>query len=85
MATPLFFRQKVRSLAAALEVEHDGMLVRDNPSHQEFDQSLMERDFPTVWGQYAEIESTLWKLVMVLEDMAAEGPTDVYGIPVEKE
>ena len=84
MATPLFLRQKAKSLAAALEVEHDSMLL-NLPQHQEFDQDLLERDFPTAWEQYAALESELWNIVMKLEDLAADGPMDVYGIPVEKE
>ena len=81
MATPLFFRQKARQLAAALEVEHDGML-HSMPPHEEFDQDLLERELPGTWEKYAKIESDLWRLVMELEDLAADGPMDEYGFPV---
>jgi hypothetical protein len=80
--TPLFFRQKARQLAAALEVEHDSMLNSMQPA-EEFDQDRMEREFPKAWEQYTQIEDTLWKLVMVLEDLAADGPMDEYGFPKE--
>jgi hypothetical protein len=81
---PLFFRQKARQLAAALEIEHDSML-HTMPPHEEFNQEAMERDHPSTWEKYAKIESDLWRLVMELEDLAADGPMDVYGFPMEEE
>jgi hypothetical protein len=75
MATPLFFKLKVRELARALEGEHDSMLQRianESECADEFDQELMEREFPTEWEKYADIENRLWTLVMELEDLGAD-------------